>query len=145
MGHVKALPRVEPAGLSSTCVPQNMGVARFVEHPSAPLASSVKRERSPSSEDALATIEEAPKRVATAPDHGPEDADRDDAPPTTIWAEDDDLPRWVATQRIWAHMAPYLEQDSRVSGEGTLPSPRTGAAQALERMSLGSDQPKPRE
>ena len=74
MGHVKALPRVEPAGLSSTDVPQNMGVARFVEHPSAPLASSVKRERSPSSEDALATIEEAP--------------------------------------RIWAHMAPYLEQDS---------------------------------
>ena len=54
-----------------------MGVARFVKHPSAPWTSSVKRERSPSSEDALATIEEAPKRIATAPDHGPEDADRD--------------------------------------------------------------------
>ena len=88
-------------------------------------------------------IEEATKRIATAPD-SPENADRDNTPTTTI-AESGVLPRKVAAERIWAHLAAHMAQDSHASGEGTLPSPRTGAAEALGRMSLGSDQPKPRE
>ena len=131
LGHGKASPRVGPAGLLSTDVPQSMGEARFPKRPGAPRARSMKRARdSPSSAGTLSPIEETSKRLASVPrlnlTMAARNADRDDTTPTSSIAESGVPSTRVVAARAWAHFEAH------------------NAAEALGRMDLGSDQPMPR-